>query len=89
MAPSIVALLLIKVRQRLIEPEIVLELLRQKLHSPGKLPAVVIDLHHLLDAFDLQHLAVAQPVGRKDLVGRPVRPHHAKLLGSSAHLRAL
>ena len=85
MAPPVIVLLLVEICQCLIKPEKIFKFFRQKLHGTCKLPTVIIDLYHLLDAFDLQHIPIAQPFGGKDLIRRTFCPYHTEFSGSLSH----
>ena len=81
--------LLIIVCQLLIQNKGVLPPVLQIFQRPGKLSAVVIHLHHVLNPFQLQHIIIGQPFGRQHLIGWLISVNQSIVLCLLIHERAL
>jgi len=61
----------------------------QRIQGVGKLPAVIIDLHHLFDTFQADHVLIGKPSGAKHFVRRPAFVQQTVRFLVFLHIRAL
>ena len=89
MAHSIQSLILIKCRQAVIQIKRIAPFLRQAFHRAAELPAVIIDLDHLLHTFETNHFFIGKPVGSKHLIRRLALAEQTVFLLHFFHIRTL
>ena len=84
----VISLLLIKIPQTLIHVKGRGELMLQIFHCVGKLPAVIIDLHHILYGFQSHHILIWKPFGIQNLIGRRILVYKAIFMLFLFHMGA-